>query len=350
MNEDRDTKAQQMRSLIPVGHRGVELRSLDDFYRFSQYVIAAGMVPHGIQNEAGVLVAIQRGAEVGLLPMQSLQSIYIVNGMPQLFGDAPLALIEGSGLLEEFEEHPEGTFPQDDYQWVCTVKRKGRPTKRVERFSIAQAKRARLWDKKTKNGEPTPWVLYPERMLMWRARGYALRGEFADVLKGISIRELMDDEDYATLRARPAVGNVVEPNFDPSPPVPQPEVKPPPVVSAFEEPPKRGRGRPPKSVELPKGSLFGELTGKPEPEPEPHKAPDALKTISDRLKAGNFSEEDFLVLLSFAGLLPQVDTEDIKLGHFVLANVPEAALKGALEDWQNVEMALGQKVWEKHAK
>jgi hypothetical protein len=307
------------------------------------------MVPHGINNEAGVLVAIQRGAEVGLLPMQALQSIYIVNGMPQLFGDAPLAIVEGSGLLEEFEEHAEGEFPSDTYQWVCTVKRRGRSTKRVERFSIANAKRARLWDKKTKNGEPTPWVLYPERMLMWRARGYALRGEFSDVLKGISIRELMDDEDYAATMARRAVGTVVEPNFTPEKPVASVELE-------EAEPPKRGRGRPPKQATEPaRQSVFGELIplAKAEPEPKPKQeasskqVPTPLEEVQAKLEQGNFNEQDFLVLLSFAGLLPGIETEEIKLGHFILADAPEAALKGALDDWPNVTTALGQKVWEK---
>src|SRR6516165_5991571 len=68
MSETADielSKGSQIRALIPSGQRGVELRSLDDFYRFAQYVWAANMVPNGITNVEGVLIAMQRGAEVG---------------------------------------------------------------------------------------------------------------------------------------------------------------------------------------------------------------------------------------------------------------------------------------------
>jgi hypothetical protein len=198
--------------VIPIGQRGVELHTLGDYYKFAQFVVAADMVPLGITNEAGVVIALQRGAEVGLLPMQSLQSIYVVNKQPSLFGDAPKAIVEYSGLIEKCREFTEGNYPQDDYKAVCIVKRRGRDERRSE-FSISDAKTAQLWGKKSEKGHPSPWVLYPKRMLMWRARGYALRDEFPDVLKGFPIRELIDDEDDEARFARAREAKVVEPNF-----------------------------------------------------------------------------------------------------------------------------------------
>lgn len=338
------------RSIVVAGHRGVELRSLDDFYRFAQYVVSADMVPPGIKNEAGVLIAIQRGAEVGLLPMQALQSIYIVNNQPHLFGDAPKAIVEASGLLEYCKEYEEGKYPDDSYRWVCKLKRRGRD-ERLSTFSIADAKTAQLWEKKSKDGtRPTPWVLYPKRMLMWRARGYGLRDEFPDVLKGFPIRELADDDDAAFARARPALGSVVEPRFQttaPSAPAPPEE-------------PKRGRGRPPKpkepekppeQIELPKESLFAGLASPQRAESEPKQkeketaTPTPLELVKSKLEEGGFSKEDFLHLLCHAGLFGTVEQEEITLGHVVFADVPEASLKSALDDWENVTMALGQKVW-----
>ena len=51
-------------------------------------------------------------------------------------------------------------------------------------FSVQDAKRAGLWGKMSASGKPTPWVLYPDRMLLFRARGFNLRDNFGDVLKG----------------------------------------------------------------------------------------------------------------------------------------------------------------------
>ena len=59
------------------------------------------------------------------------------------------------------------------------------------KFSVEDAKRAGLWGKNT-------WASYPRRMLQHRARGFALRSAFADVLKGmISTEELQDYPDDA---------------------------------------------------------------------------------------------------------------------------------------------------------
>jgi hypothetical protein len=50
-------------------------------------------------------------------------------------------------------------------------------------FSVADAIRAGLWRK------PGPWCDYPRRMLQMRARAFALRDAFPDVLGGLYLRE-----------------------------------------------------------------------------------------------------------------------------------------------------------------
>jgi hypothetical protein len=362
MNEELTAErpaANRDRAMIVSGDRGIQLRSLDDFYRFSQYVIAARMAPKGIENEAGVLIAIQRGAEVGLLPMQALQSVYLVNNQPHLFGDAPLAIVEASGLLEDREEYEDGRYPDDTYGWVCKVKRRGRKT-RLSKFSIADAKTAQLWDKKSASGIPSPWVLYPKRMLMWRARGYALRDEFPDVLKGFPIRELYDDEAAAFDQAKPAVGQVVEPHFSKAEESPgRPAVSAKSAGSTGEpEAPKR-RGRPPKArepeqAELPKTDSLFAANPEADPAPVPESKPEALglvDEVANRLATAGLDQTEFLMLLQYVGLLKQgekdVDPDEIRMGHYVLADVPDAALTEALKDWGNVESAGKAKVWKK---
>jgi hypothetical protein len=301
---------------IPAGHRGVELRTLNDYYRFAQFVVAANMLPPGILNEAGVVIALQRGAEVGLLPMQALQSIYVVNNSPHLYGDAPKAIVEASGLMEDCKEFEEGTYPQKDYKWVCIVKRRGRSKRRSE-FSIADAETAQLWGKKSKEGKPSPWVLYPKRMLMWRARGYALRDEFPDVLKGFPIRELVDEFDGA----KPAVGQVIEP------------------ASPASSPPPSSKAEPPRSNLGPQKNLFDNLESEPPKEPESpfvDQPQSILQRVRIRLAENpEHTEADLLELLKRVEL---VGAEVEKL-----EAAPEEALKTALADWDNVVWTLEKK-------
>lgn len=130
-------------------------------------------------------VAIGFGMELGLPPMQAIQNIMVVNGRPSIWGDAAHALVMGSGQVEEFEEDaPDVALKQGFGR--CVVKLRGYP--RVERrFSVDDAKRAKLW---TKEG---PWQTYPGRMLQMRARSWAERDAAPFILKGIQFREEMAD-------------------------------------------------------------------------------------------------------------------------------------------------------------
>jgi hypothetical protein len=69
---------------------------------------------------------------------------------------------------------------------VCVVKRKGRGQHRST-FSMEDARRAGLLNKQG------PWQQYTSRQLKLRARGFALRDVFADVLAGlVTTEEAMD--------------------------------------------------------------------------------------------------------------------------------------------------------------
>lgn len=135
------------------------------------------MVPRDYQGKPGnVLVAMQWGAEIGLAPLQAIQNIAVINGRPSIWGDAALALVWASGLLEEIDEH------QSDVEAFCVVKRKGQAAM-TRTFSVEDAKAAGLW------GKQGPWKQYPKRMMQMRARAFALRDVFPDVLRGVRMGE-----------------------------------------------------------------------------------------------------------------------------------------------------------------
>lgn len=173
----------------PLGSRGVQLSSIDDLLRMATVIVGSGLAPQG-DTPQKVAVKIQLGLELGLPPMASLTKIAVINGRPGIFGDAGKALVLGSGLQEAAPRVVWSGEPgQDD--WTCDVwlKRKGVAGEFHGSFSVAQAKRAKLW---TKTG---PWTDHPGRQIEWRAWWWAAREGFADVLGGISAgEELVDVE------------------------------------------------------------------------------------------------------------------------------------------------------------
>lgn len=169
-------------ALAPV--RGVPLRGLDDLMQLAEVLFKGGVAPKGVGRPEAVAALILMGAEVGLSPVQALQSIKIVNGRASMWGDALLALVRASGKLAKFKEWLEGTG--DDRVACCLVQRAGSP-EITRSFGVADARRANLW------GKPGPWTEYPERMLQMRARGFSLRDEFTDVLCGLIATEEAED-------------------------------------------------------------------------------------------------------------------------------------------------------------
>jgi hypothetical protein len=167
---------------------------------FSDMLANSSMVPRAYQGKPqDILVCVQWGMEMGLAPMQALQNIAVINGKPSVYGDALMALVQASPVcedIEEFFEHEGTTNPVA----VCVAKRKGRKPV-TARFSVEDAKRAGLWAKQG------PWTAYPKRMMQMRARGFALRDAFPDVLKGmITAEEAQDYQEETKPRqvAKPA--------------------------------------------------------------------------------------------------------------------------------------------------
>lgn len=174
--------------------RGLALATMEDAFRFAKMVSASEFAPKDFRGKPeSCLLAVQHGSEVGLGPMQSLQSIAVINGRPSVWGDAALALVMGSVVCEYVRETVDGDG--DAMVATCEAKRRGYPKATVVRFTVADAKKAGLW------GKSGPWTQYPRRMLQLRARGFALRDAFPDVLNGLVTAE--EAQDYPTTSEAP---------------------------------------------------------------------------------------------------------------------------------------------------
>jgi hypothetical protein len=156
-------------------------QTIDEALRFADYLAESTIVPKDFaKNPGNILVAIQWGMELGLQPMQAMQNIAVINGRPALWGDAVIALVRSSPLCEYVYENTDGDVA------TCRVKRRGEE-EQVRTFSMADAKAAGLI------GKAGPWTQYPKRMLQLRARAFALRDVFPDVLRGMPVAEEVMD-------------------------------------------------------------------------------------------------------------------------------------------------------------
>jgi hypothetical protein len=177
------------------GGFAMQPQSLDEAMRLASMLAYSNMVPKNYQNkEQDTLVAMMMGSELGLNPIQSLQNIAVINGKPSIYGDALLALVQSHPKFGGHEE----SFDDNTMTATCTVWRKGDATKHTVTFSQADAQHAGLW------GKQGPWQSYPKRMLMWRARGYALRDKFSDALGGlITVEEARDIPEEREINPTP---------------------------------------------------------------------------------------------------------------------------------------------------
>ncbi len=176
-------------------------RTMDEAMTFAKMICTSAFVPKQFFNKpADVLIAMMMGAEVGLPPLQALQGIAVINGRPTIWGDAALSVVQVHPHYESIEEF----MSDDDTKATCILKRKNHIA-HISVFTIENAKKARLW------GKAGPWTDYPQRMLQMRARAFALRNVFSDALKGLSIREEVEDYEVKAARKLESEAVVTEP-------------------------------------------------------------------------------------------------------------------------------------------
>ena len=175
-----------MNNLVPKDYSEAKAMALD--------LSKSEIIPKDYQGKpANCLIAIMMGAEVGLRPVQALQGTMVVNGRPAIWGDTAIGLVLASGLQEYSKDEWDAKTGTASF----TTKRKGMP-EITRTFSLEDAKVAGLLNK------AGPWSGYKPRMCFNRARAFALRDAYADVLKGLAIyEEVRDIIDTTAERSAP---------------------------------------------------------------------------------------------------------------------------------------------------
>jgi hypothetical protein len=170
-------------------HKGGGLampKSYTEVFELAAKVAGSQLVPKNFQNKPqDIAVAMMMASENGVSPIQALSFIAVINGKPGWHSDAVPGIAKAKGLIKGYQEKFEGVFPDDDFKAVCVVTASDGSTYTNE-FSVAEAKKASLWNK------AGPWSQYPRRMLQWRARSWAIRDAAPDAFFGPTAEELRD--------------------------------------------------------------------------------------------------------------------------------------------------------------
>lgn len=174
----------ESKAVVPFRDGTLMPEGMDGIARLAAGAMAAGVIPSAkTPQQAFILLA--AGFEAGLGFTATCKNVMLVNNKPALWGDAALALVVRSSACRGVHERIEGEG--DNMTAICEVIRDGWADSTLRKFSVADAKKAGLW------GKSGPWSSYPKRMLAMRARGFALRDSFPDLLMGLGIVEEEQD-------------------------------------------------------------------------------------------------------------------------------------------------------------
>lgn len=186
MSDNAIEKRSRATEIALVMNEGPKLETIADAWTLAQAYQQAGMTPktaRGPMTANELMIVFMTGAELGFGPAWSLRNVTTFNGQSMVHSDGPISLVLKSKQMEWQKSGFTGTAGKDDYTAWYEVKRKGISEPVRREFSIGDARTAGLWDKGI-------WKQYGRvRMLFMRARAFALRDLFADVLGGINIFE-----------------------------------------------------------------------------------------------------------------------------------------------------------------
>lgn len=180
---------------IDISH-GLLPKSYNELLQFAALYRDSGLAPKSFTTVQQLAIGIGMCLELDRPILTGIQDMAVINGRVGIFGDAALAIVRRSGLLEYIKETEEGTPYKDDWTFACTLKRKGAPEPRKGVWTWEDAKRAGFDDPKMRDGNKdtfSPWRRFTRRMMQFKARNFPLRDEFGDVIKGMTLAEELQD-------------------------------------------------------------------------------------------------------------------------------------------------------------
>lgn len=171
------------RELAPVGSIFSKFPTKEEWNTLeiiTKTFIAGGATPKGIDTAPKMMIVFQAAREIGLSPIEALNSLYFVNGKVAMYGEAvPLQILRAGHELVWGECNKETA--------TVTITRGDTGQSMTTTFTMAEAK------ERGYTSNPI-YQKYPENMLKWRALSMTAKFICPDALKGIGIKEEMEAE------------------------------------------------------------------------------------------------------------------------------------------------------------
>jgi hypothetical protein len=323
-----------------------------EYVKLARTIDQTEMVPAAFRGRYdAITAAFMRGYELGLGPMQALDSFNVIEGKVGLSAEAMRALIMQAGHLFVLSEEPGVAY--------VTCRRSDWPQSMpsaVYRYDMEDARIARLLGP-TKSGKPSAWDKNPRAMLAARATSGAGRAYFADVLAGMSytpeeIRDFSGPEQEAppsqptpaVSESTPAPVALVE--TEPESSTSSTEAAPS-TESSVTETPKRPRGRPRKAttppVDAPGPSASEPPPSAPESTPttaQPMLGPPETTSLNEPTDAPGVQRQMLSALTAIIAGLPTVQQPLCRT--FIRQHFPDGHAELGQEDIQKcIDIAAG---------
>jgi hypothetical protein len=153
---------------------------MSDVAKLADYISDTDFVPKSLRNKpAAIAACILTGRELGIGPMQSLKSIYMVQGVPSLSAEYKRARALAAGHEISIDE-------TNSTRCIIRGRRAGTDRWVTITWTMDMAKRAKLDGKET-------WRAYPQRLLQARASGELCDLLFPDATLGLATTEVLED-------------------------------------------------------------------------------------------------------------------------------------------------------------
>lgn len=170
---------------IKIGPKGFELGNMSQLVTMLEVTLRSGLAPSGCKTLSDAIIRTQHGMSVGLDPMRALQSVYVVNGRPCLWGSAIPGIILSSGKCKLWKVEVVGEG--EKMLARVTTERSDVAGENIYEFSMQDAILAGL-----PNKNPT-WKSYPKDHLRHKAVARAASGLYGDLMSGLGVVEDMQD-------------------------------------------------------------------------------------------------------------------------------------------------------------
>jgi len=225
-------------SLIEIDSRGmIRAKNNAELMRVLRVNLLAKAVPDRFDTVEKLFGAIMFVRELGLNDT-AIRQVANIHGVPSLFGDLPLALVQSKGQLAYFKEQ----WFDKDYKEICFENKNLNaeawgavvyiarstiinfatklPDVQTFSFTLDDASKAGMYPAKRRDGSisnDSPWMKYTKLMLRYKARAIGLKSMFADAINGVSIAEYDHDvmgsenmKDVAELDPARELANVIK--------------------------------------------------------------------------------------------------------------------------------------------